>query len=560
MERVPVGVRSDAEGVDSAASEPTGACRPQARTLHALIEATAERVPDAAAVSANGVSLTYAQLVTRARRLALELVRAGVEPDDFVGVTVDRSVDAVVALLGPLFAGAAYIPIAADLPKDRIRLIASDAALRIVTGVDAAVANAAGSAFVPVNAPSDAVSAAAETEVLPEIHPDQAAYAIFTSGSTGRPKGVVISHRSAVGSTMARFDVYPEPSVYAVLAPLTIDAAVAGLYFTLAAGGRVVLPDEEEIRDPQLLADCLVTQRVSHLDGLPAQYAALLRFHPEAAAGLRCVIVGGEALPRPLAQQHLAEVPGVELYNEYGPTESTVWATTHRCTDTDPGPHVPIGPAVAGLRTQVLTDELLPAAVGEIGEIWLSGPGLARGYLARAALTAERFTAHPDPRYPGERMYRTGDLGHVDELGELVYHGRSDHLVKVRGFRVELGEIEARLREHPGVLDVVVVPHIGVTGVRLVAVTVLALDAAVGVRELSAFAADRLPAYMLPALWRQADALPVAAGGKVDRPRLQAEATTVGNALPVQYTDQAPMDPSGSLCHPSGWKKTEAEV
>ncbi|MFE9429219.1 amino acid adenylation domain-containing protein [Kitasatospora sp. NPDC006697] len=500
-----------------------------AGTLHALIEAAAARVPDAVAVSAPDESVGYARLVARAQRLGRDLVRAGARPDTFVGVAVDRSAQAVVALLGVLFAGAAYVPIATDLPAERVRQIASDARLRLVTGVDASVAEAAGAVFVPVDGPSGA--AGAEAFQPPRIHPDQAAYAIFTSGSTGRPKGVVISHRSVVGSTTARFGVYPEPSAYAVLAPLSIDAAAAGLYHTLALGGRVVLPGEEEIRDPQLLADLLTAQRISHLDGLPSQYAALLGFHPAAAAGLRCVILGGEALPHPLLRQHLAEVPQVELHNEYGPTESTVWATTHRCTGADTGPRLPIGTAVAGLRAEVLTDGLEPAAPGETGEIWLSGPGLARGYLARAALTAERFTACPDPRRPGERMYRTGDLGHIDRAGRLVYHGRSDHLVKVRGHRVELGEIEARLLAHPEVLDAVVVPHSGLTGVRLVAVTVLAPAAAAGAGELSAFAARRLPAYMLPALWRRVDALPLTAGGKVDRLRLQAEATTVGSAL-----------------------------
>ncbi|MFH9262808.1 amino acid adenylation domain-containing protein [Streptomyces sp. NPDC017546] len=524
MQRVPVAAQATFE---QAVPDKPGA---HAGTLPALIGATAERVPDAVAVVAAGESVTYAELVARARGLGRELVRAGAEPDGFVGVAVDRSVDSVVALLGTLFAGAAYVPIAVDLPEDRVRLIASDASLRLVTGVDAAIARAAGARYVPVDAPAGLDTAA---PAPPEVHPDQAAYAIFTSGSTGRPKGVVISHRSVVGSTLARFGVYPEPVAYAVLAPLTIDAAAAGLYFTLVAGGRVVIPDEESIRDPQLLADLLVGERVSHLDGLPSQYAALLSFHPEAAAGLRCVITGGEALPFPLARKHVTDLPGVELHNEYGPTESTVWATTHRCTDADTGPHVPIGRAVAGLRAEVLDDELRPAAPGEAGEIWLSGPGLARGYLARAALTAERFTARVDPGGAGERMYRTGDLGHVDEAGEIVYHGRSDHLVKVRGHRVELGEIEARLREHPGLLDVVVVPHTGVTGVRLVAVTVLAADATVGARELTAFAARRLPSYMLPVLWRSTDALPLAPGGKVDRLRLRAEATTVGSALPA---------------------------
>ncbi|MFE4612670.1 amino acid adenylation domain-containing protein [Streptomyces niveus] len=503
--------------------------------MHSLIRAQAASTPGAVAVTAGGEALTYAQLVLRASRLARRLIAAGAGPDRFVGVTVDRSADSVVAVLGVLMSGAAYVPMAADLPEDRIGMIVSDAAMRVVTGVEGRAAKASGAIFVSVGGLSEAAEDMdrEDVTVLPDLHGGSAAYAIFTSGSTGRPKGVVISHASAVGSTLARFAHYPEPVVYVMLAPLTIDAAVAGMYFTFAAGGRLVVPDGEEIRDPQLLADLLVEQRAGHLDGLPSQYAALLRFHPKALAGLKCVILGGEALPYDLARRHIAEVPGVELHNEYGPTESTVWATSHHCTAEDSGPQVPIGRAVAGLRAQVLTDGLQPAPAGAVGEVYLSGPGLACGYLGRPGLTSERFVADPDPAHPGERMYRTGDLGHIDEAGELVYHGRTDDLVKVRGFRVELGEVESRLLEHPEVLDVAVVPYTGVTGIRLVAVTVLAPRSTLGSRELSDFAAGRLPPYMLPTGWRRLDVLPVAPSGKVDRLSLQAEATTVGTALLV---------------------------
>lgn len=502
--------------------------------LHGLVLAQAQKSPDAVAVTAGGVSLTYAELAGRGHRVARALLRAGAGPGRFVGVSVDRSVGAVVAVLGTLMSGAAYIPIAADLPEDRVSMIASDAGLRIATGVDARVAKAAGAVFIPTDGFSeDGAEQADEEGALPVVHDGDAAYAIFTSGSTGRPKGVVISHHSAVGSTLTRFEVYPEPAVYVMLSPLTIDAAVAGLYFTLTAGGRLVIPDEDEVRDPLLLADLLVDERAGHLDGLPSQYAALLRFHPEALAGLRCVILGGESLPHRLAGRHLDEVPAVELHNEYGPTESTVWATAHRCTIEDTGPQIPIGRTIPGLRAYVLTDALRPAAPGAVGEIHLAGPGLARGYLGRPGLTSERFVADPDPARPGERMYRTGDLGHVDEAGELVYHGRNDHLVKVRGFRVELGEVESRLLQHPEVLDAVVVPYTGVTGIRLIAVTVLAPGSTLGAGELSAFAAERLPAYMLPGGWRRVDALPVAVSGKADRLLLQSEATTVGTPLPA---------------------------
>jgi non-ribosomal peptide synthetase component F len=319
---------------------------------------------------------------------------------------------------------------------------------------------------------------------------------------------------------------------YLMCAPMTIDAAVAGLYFAFAAGGRVVVPTEEESRDPELLAELVTRTAATHVDGLPGQYAALLEFHPESLRGVRCVVLGGDTLPRSVVDRHLELVPHVELHNEYGPTEGTVWCTTHRCSAGDRGPHVPIGRSILGMRVTVLTKELDAAPPGVLGEIHLSGDGLAWGYLGHAALTAERFVPNPDPRYPGERMYRTGDLGHVAADGTLVFRGRADHLVKVRGFRVELGEVEARLLAHDEVADAVVVPHESATGVRLVAVVALGPGRATTARTLSAFAADHLPDYMVPTVWRRVDALPVTANGKVDRRGLTASATTTGVALP----------------------------
>ncbi|MFI9643392.1 amino acid adenylation domain-containing protein [Micromonospora sp. NPDC051925] len=494
--------------------------------LQEVIRARAAAAPDSVAVSADGGCLTYRALIERSERLARRLRRAGAEPDSFVGVVADRSADTIVRMLGALMSGAAYVPMAPDLPADRLRIIASDAAIRLVTGPDAQIAEEIGGTFVSADPAADA------TDVpLPTVDPEHAAYAIFTSGSTGRPKGVVVTHRALAESTLSRFGVYPAPAAYAMLAPPTIDAAVAGIYFTLAAGGRLVLPHDDEVRDPQLLADLVVHQEVSHLDGLPSQYAALLRFQADALRALRCVVLGGETLPFSVAQQHLALFPATLLFNEYGPTESTVWTTAHQCTQADRGPLVPIGRPRPGVRVTVRGEDLRLVPPGTIGELCVAGSGLARGYLARPGLTAQRFVADPDPGHPGQRMYRTGDLAHVDESGVLFFHGRTDHLVKVRGFRVELGEVETRLLEHPDVEDVAVVAHQAATGVRLVAVVVPEAGTEVTVRDLVTFAGRLLPAYMIPALWRQVDALPLTDAGKVDRVALGSAAPSVGRPL-----------------------------
>ncbi|WP_179892235.1 amino acid adenylation domain-containing protein [Streptomyces sp. rh34] len=502
--------------------------------LHDLVLAAASREPSAPAVTVAGVSMSFGELVGAAEQLADELRRAGVSAGDFVGVAADRTAETIVGLLGVLIAGAAYVPVPVDLPADRMRVIAEEADLRVVvTGQDGRLAEHTGAVRVPV------ARAAGGPPLLsgvgrPSPGPDRPAYAIFTSGSTGRPKGVVVDHRAAVASTLTRFDVYPHDAVtYLMLAPLSIDAAVAGLYFTLSCGGRLVLPTAEESLDPELLSELVLREGVTHLDGLPSQYASLLRFHSAALRDVRCVVLGGEYLPHPLLREHLAAGLDAELFNEYGPTEGTVWSTVHRCTEEDAGPLVPIGAPIAGVRARVLTDTLAHAAPGTVGEIYLGGAGLAQGYLGRPGRTAERFVADPDPHFPGQRMYRTGDLGELTAEGELIYHGREDQLVKVRGFRVELAEIEARLLEHAGVVEAAVVPHAGPTGLRLVAVVASAAPEAPGARALAVFMRERLPGYMVPALWRRVDALPVTANGKVDRTLLTSLATTVGTALPV---------------------------
>lgn len=486
--------------------------------------------PTATAVTVGAESVSYAQLLERAEALATRLQHAGAEPGNLVGVVVDRSCESVVAILGTLMSGAGYVPIAADLPDDRVSAIVADSGVRLVTGIDGRVRLATGAPYVPFE---DAQPDRAAGVALPVSNPDDAAYAIFTSGSTGTPKGVVVAHRALAHSTMARFGRYPEPGVYLTLAPLSIDAAIAGLFFALAAGGHLVLPDDDEVRDAQLLAELLVRVQATHIDGLPSQYATLMQFHPESLVTLRCVILGGEALPHAVVRQHLMLNPTARLFNEYGPTEATVWATTHACGPHENGPEIPIGTAYPGVRVRVLTGNLTLAAPDEIGEIYISGLTLARGYLARPAQTAERFVAEANPHRAGERMYRTGDLGRTDDTGRVYYHGRGDRLVKVRGFRVELDEIQLRLLEHTDVVNAAVVACRRAAGVRLVAVVALADGSPVTARELSGFVAQRLPAYMRPAVWRRVPAIPVTTNGKVDMRLLEREAATIGTPLDV---------------------------
>ena len=314
--------------------------------LHDLVLARANADPDAVAVTAGSVSMTYRGLVGRSRALAAALRRAGAGPGTLVGVAADRSPSTVAGFLGALLCGAGYVPLACDLPRERIRRIAAEAGLSLLTGpVDPDDVPFPALVVPPPGQEADGT----DGYTPPAVDADEAAYVIFTSGSTGGPKGVVISHAAAVHSTLARFEVYPHESMtYLLSAPLTIDAAVAGLYFSFAAGGRVVLPTAEEALDPRSLADLIVREAVTHLDMLPSHYAAVLEYHAAALRSVRCVILGGEAMPFGLMRRHLALAGHAELYNEYGPTEATVWSTWHRCSEADAGPLVPIGlPAAA---------------------------------------------------------------------------------------------------------------------------------------------------------------------------------------------------------------------
>ncbi|WP_143064550.1 non-ribosomal peptide synthetase, partial [Streptomyces colonosanans] len=490
--------------------------------LPALFEAQVHARRDAVAVVSGDITLTYAELNTRANRLAHALTGRGVGPEDIVALALPRSVDLVVAMLAVLKAGAAYLPLDPNYPAARLEFMVSDAQPKLLITSSALEDRPLGPQELDrlvLGSPD----AAALLETLPETDPrtavalDNPAYVIYTSGSTGRPKGVVVSHAgvfSLVAAQVERLGLDEGSRVLQFSSP-SFDVSFWDLCSALLTGTTLVLPPPESplsaLTDP--------AARVTHVTLVPSVLAAV----PEDALSVSTLVVAGEACSPELVERW---APGRRMINAYGPTETTVISTMSEplvpC-----GQVPPIGRPIANTRVYVLDERLQPVPPGVPGELYVAGAGLARGYLNRPGLTAERFVA--DPYGPaGSRMYRTGDLVRRRTDGDLEYVGRADQQVKIRGFRIEPGEIEAALAAHPEVGQVAVLARQDrADDTRLVAYLVPAKDRTPRSEELRAHLRDRLPEYMFPAAFVTLDALPLTANGKLDRAALpKPEVTT----------------------------------
>ncbi|HEX6373134.1 MAG TPA: non-ribosomal peptide synthase/polyketide synthase, partial [Longimicrobium sp.] len=497
-----------------------------ARTALELFDGWVSRTPDAPALAFEGERLTFAELDTRTRRIARGLAARGVGPEARVGLCVERSAEMIVALLGIMRAGAAYVPLDPAFPPARMAGMLADAGVSLVLAQDAllSVLQGIGAQVVPIgeierNAP-DAVP-------LPEIRPESLAYVIYTSGSTGRPKGVAVEHRQLAHYVQAVAErlALPERASYATVSTIAADLGHTSVFGALCGGGCLHVIGGERIGDARAFAAYLADNPVDVLKITPSHLAALMGgADPAAVLPRRCVVVGGEASRAAWVDEIRALAPELRVVNHYGPTETTVGALAYvadlRLPDTSGGT-VPIGRPLANARAYVLDDTLRPVPIGIPGELWIGGLGVARGYLGRAALTAERFIPDAFGGGAGDRLYRTGDRVRWLADGTLEYLGRLDEQVKVRGFRIELGEIEARLLEHGDVREAVVVARQDAPGeTRLVAYVVGGEGA--GANVLRAFLGETLPAYMVPAAFVPLEALPLTPNGKLDRKALPA--------------------------------------
>ena len=503
--------------------------------IHTLFEAQVERTPDAIAAEIQGNQLTYRELNNRANQLAHFLINNGVGPDTLIGICVQRSLRMLVGMLGVLKAGGAYVPLDPAYPADRLAFMIEDAGLSLVLTQECLTSDIPAGRATLLCLDRDWTAIAKESNENPgaKVGPANLAYVIYTSGSTGNPKGVMIEHRSLVNFTVTAAAAYKIGPADRVLqfASLSFDLSVEEIYPALTHGATIVLRTDEMISSARDFMHYCQEWRTTILD-LPTAYwhelaDALNKIDLKLPETVRLVIIGGEkaAFDR-VAAWHRRVGERVRLVNTYGPTETTVAVTMCdlRRQDESLRLHtVPIGRPLANATAYLLDESLRPVPIGVLGELHIGGPGVARGYVNRPELTAEKFI--PDPFSDGQdaRLYKTGDLVRYRPDGNIEFLGRIDNQIKIRGFRVELEEIEQAVRSRTGVADCVVGLHEDGDGdQRLFAYVVRRQRAELTISELRNYLKTKLPSYMVPASFELIDALPLSPSGKINRRALPA--------------------------------------
>ncbi|KFB21462.1 peptide synthase [Pseudomonas aeruginosa PGPR2] len=503
----------------------TAAEYPLQRGVHRLFEEQVERTPTAPALAFGEERLDYAELNRRANRLAHALIERGVGADRLVGVAMERSIEMVVALMAILKAGGAYVPVDPEYPEERQAYMLEDSGVQLLLSQShLKLPLAQGVQRIDLDQADAWLENHAENNPGIELNGENLAYVIYTSGSTGKPKGVGNRHSALSNRLCWMQQAYGLGVGDTVLqkTPFSFDVSVWEFFWPLMSGARFGGgPRRGDHRDPAKLVKLINREGVDTLHFVPSMLQAFLQDEDVVSCtSLKRIVCSGEALPADAQQQVFAKLPQAGLYNLYGPTEAAIDVTHWTCVE-EGKDTVPIGRPIANLACYILDGNLEPVPVGVLGELYLAGQGLARGYHQRPGLTAERFVA--SPFVAGERMYRTGDLARYRADGVIEYAGRIDHQVKLRGLRIELGEIEARLLEQQRVREAAV---LAVDGRQLVGYVVLESEGGDWREALAAHLATSLPEYMVPAQWLALERMPLSPNGKLDRmalPKIEAE-------------------------------------
>lgn len=497
-----------------------------------LFETQVQRSPDAVAIVFGDMCLTYQELNQRANQLASYLRNVGVDSEVLVGISVERSIEMVIGLLGILKAGGAYVPIDPEFPQTRIQFMLENSEVSVLLTQHALEKrlppNQAQKVFLDTDWKH--IAATDARNPLRHLHGENLAYVIYTSGSTGLPKGVQVSHNALRNFLLSMRQQVGITATDALLAVTTLSFDIAGLelFLPLIAGAKVILADRETTLDGYRLKERLARGDVTMMQATPATWRLMLASDWRETPGLRA-LCGGEALPPDLAAQLLNSV--ASLFNVYGPTETTIWSSLHQVASSDS--FIPIGKPLANTQFYILDTFFHPTPVGIPGELYIGGAGLARGYFKRPDLTAEKFMPHPFSAIPGERLYKTGDWVKYLPDGNIEFLGRSDDQVKIRGFRIELGEIETVLSQCPAVRQVVVVLQEEDSQNKRIVAYVVPRDDSLSIEPLQEFLKEKLPDYMIPSVFVFLDELPLTPNGKInrralpspdsERPRLQTQ-------------------------------------
>lgn len=520
---------------------------PQQRCIHELFEEQVQRTPEATAIIWEGEEISYRVLNTRANRLAQRLRRLGVRPDVLVGLCVLRSIEMAVGLLGILKAGGAYVPLDPAYPEDRLTFMVQDAAIKVLLTQKHVRLPAYEGPVLYLDADLDAELSEPESaaEGPAKVSAANLAYVMYTSGSTGRPKGVAIEHRSIV-RLLFGVEYLPLDASRSILhmASISFDAATFEIWGALLHGAKCVFYPNQ-LPTARSLQTVIQQHRITTMLTTTALFNAIIDEDPTALAGIEHLLAGGEAQSVRHISRALQALPGTQLINGYGPTESTTLACCYSIPPSfaDTVGSVPIGCPIANTRVYILDAHLQPVPVGVTGELYIGGAGVARGYLHQPELTAQRFVADPFSQEPGARLYKTGDLVRYRSDGMIEFFGRRDHQIKLRGFRIELGEIEAALTRYPAIKECVVTVHEETLGdKRLVAYVVRNEDQPFSQQDLHAFLCQWLPDYMVPSVVLQVARLPLTVNGKIDLQQLSQLASAFEGGEAASRTPRTPVE------------------